>query len=81
VKVGDLVKAQLGFQAAASAANAAEAISVYTGVVVGIEEVTDLFSEKYAITETNTYIRVLCDGQIQTFDLSEDRVEVINEAG
>ena len=81
MKVGDLVKAQLGFQGAASAANAAGVFSVYTGVVVEIEEVTDLFSEKYAITETNTYIRVLCDGQIQTFDLSEDRVEVINEAG
>ena len=52
----------------------------FTGVIVDIEDVTDLFSEKYAITETNTYIRVLSKGTIQTFTLNEDRIEVLNES-
>lgn len=50
----------------------------HTGTVVCIDEVTDLFSEKYAITETTTYIRILSGGSIMTFDMDEDQIEVIN---
>jgi hypothetical protein len=71
MKVGDLVKA---------AYNTGGFTGIFhTGTVVGIDEVTDLFSEKYAITETNTYIRVLSGGSIMTFDMGEDQIEVINE--
>ena len=52
----------------------------HSGVIVEIEESTDLFSEKYAITETNTYIKVLVNGKIMTFELDEDKFEVINES-
>jgi len=51
------------------------------GTVVDIDEVTDLFSEKYAILETNTYLHVLCDGEVKVFDLEEWTAEVINESG
>ena len=72
MKVGDMVKA-------AYVRNLVAGI-YHTGIVVDINEVTDLFSEKYAITETNTYIKVLSSGTIMTFNLSEDDVEVINES-
>ena len=52
----------------------------HMGVVISIDEATSLFSEKYAITERNTYIKVLVNGTIMTFDLDEDKVEVINES-
>ncbi len=72
MKVGDMVKA-------AYVRSDIPGI-FHTGIIVDIDEVTDLFSEKYAITETNTYIRVLSNGSIMTFDLGEDKVEVINES-
>ena len=67
MKAGDMVKAW-------------DAISRtwHTGIVIGMEEVSDLFSEKYAIMETNTYVRVLVEGQVITFTLGEDKIEVIN---
>jgi hypothetical protein len=72
MKVGDMVKA---------AYFRSDVVGIFhTGIIVDIDEVTDLFSEKYAITETNTYIRVLSKGEIMTFDLSEDQIEVINES-
>lgn len=49
----------------------------YMGTVIEVEEVTDLFSEKYAITETNTYVRVLVEGQVMTFAAEDDNIEVI----
>ena len=52
----------------------------HTGIIISIDEVTDLFSEKYAITELNTYIKVLSNGSIMTFDLDEDKIEVIDES-
>jgi hypothetical protein len=72
MKVGDLVNAayvRMGIPGI-----------FHSGVIVEIEESTDLFSEKYAITETNTYIKVLVDGKIMTFELEEDKFEVINES-
>ena len=53
---------------------------LHSGVVVDIEESQDLFSEKYAIMETNTYLHVLCDGEIKVFDVEEHEIEVINES-
>ena len=72
LKVGDMVKAAYIFSGD---------IGIYhTGVVIEVEEVSDLFSEKYAIMETNTYVRVLVEGQVMTFTLGEDDIEVINES-
>ena len=51
----------------------------HSGVIIEIEKMTNLFSEKYAITETTTLVRVLSKEMVMTFDLSEDKVEVINE--
>ena len=53
---------------------------LHSGVVVDIEESQDLFSEKYAIMETNPYLPVLCDGEIKIFDVEEHEIEVINES-
>ena len=72
MKVGNMVKAAYVRSGVAGI--------YHTGIVVDIDEVTDLFSEKYAITERNTYIKVLAGGIIRTFDLSEDEVEVISES-
>lgn len=54
--------------------------ATYTGIITAIEETQDLFSEKYAIMETNTTVHVLCDGEVLYFDLAEDSIEVIDEA-
>ena len=53
----------------------------HSGVIVEIEESKDLFSEKFSIIETNTYIKVLSDGRVLTFELGEDKFEVVNEGG
>jgi hypothetical protein len=71
MKVGDMVKASYVRHDIAGI--------FHTGIIVDIDEVTELFSEKYAITENNTYIRVLSKGAVMTFDLSEDQVEVVSE--
>ncbi len=52
----------------------------HSGVVVDIEVSQDLFSEKYAIMETNTYLHVLCNGEIKVFDVEEHEIEVISES-
>ena len=51
------------------------------GIVTDIQERQVLFSDKYAITETETSIHILSDGEIRIFFLEEDYIEVINEAG
>ena len=51
----------------------------HSGVIVEIEQTAGMFSEKYSITETNTFIRVLSAGKIMTFELEEDKFEVVNE--
>lgn len=50
------------------------------GVVVEIERIKDLFSEKYSITETNTYVRILSAGRVMTFEHREDIIELIDES-
>ena len=72
MKVGDMVKAAY-FQSGVAGI-------FHTGIIVDIDEVTGLFSEKYAVTETNTYVRVLSKGSVMTFDLSEDQIEVVSES-
>lgn len=52
---------------------------MYTGVITAVEESEDVFSDKYAIMETNVIVHVLCGGEIKYFDLEEDSIEVINE--
>ena len=71
MKVGDMVEAAY--------LRSGQQGLFHVGVVIDIEEVTDLFSEKYAITETNTYVRILSKGTLMTFDLEEDNVRVIYE--
>ena len=71
MKAGDLVKASYVVDNHSGL--------VFLGVVVDIENITDIFSEKYAITETNTYIKVLSDCIVRTFTLHEDKIELINE--
>tara|TARA_R100000655_G_C2971882_1_gene190488 strand:- start:595 stop:810 length:216 start_codon:yes stop_codon:yes gene_type:complete len=51
------------------------------GSIVQVEEKTGLFSEKYAILETSTYVHVLCGGEIKVFDWEDYEFEVIDEAG
>ena len=70
MKVGDLVKAAYF--------RSGQAGIYHEGIVIDVETSRDLFSEKYAIMETNTYIRILSNGDIMTFDLGEDIVEVID---
>jgi len=69
IKIGDLVRVSL----------VGEEDEV--GSIIQIEESTDLFSEKYAVLETNTYVHVLCSGEIRVFDLADYDFEVIDEAG
>ena len=66
IRPGNLVKA--GYQGGPMS---------YTGIVTCIEKKQSLFSEKYAIMETETIIHVLCDGTIKFFSLEEDNIEVI----
>lgn len=70
LKVGTLVRASHGSNIG----------PMYTGIITSVEESEDLFSEKYAIMETNTLVHVLCDGVIKYFDFDEDSIEVINES-
>lgn len=72
MKIGDMVQAAY-FQGSHEGIH-------HVGIIVAIDDVTGMFSEKYAITETNTYVRVLSKGAVMTFDLSVDRIEVINES-
>ena len=71
MKVGDLVKAAY--------VRGSHPGIFHSGVIVEIEKMTNLFSEKYTITETTTLVRVLSKDMVMTFDLSEDKVEVISE--
>ena len=49
----------------------------FTGIVLRVEEKRSLFSEKFAIMETETVVHILCDGAIKHFILEEDNIEVI----
>tara|TARA_B100001094_G_C18133081_1_gene773419 strand:+ start:669 stop:881 length:213 start_codon:yes stop_codon:yes gene_type:complete len=69
MKIGDMVKVSYIVEKSEG--------KKFFGTIVDIEEVTDLFSEKYAITEVTTYVRVLVDGEVKTFTADEDYIEVI----
>ena len=71
-KIGDLVKVALKrpFQDLSFS-------TPMIGIVTRVKCVDDLFSEKYAIIETETYVDVLCDGEIVTFTLGEDLIEKV----
>ena len=69
LKVGTLVRAGQGGHIS----------PIYTGIITAVEEREDLFSEKYAIMETNIIVHILCDGELKYFDLEEDSIEVISE--
>jgi len=70
MKPGDMVKASY-FRANTPGPE-------FIGVIVDINDVTDLFSEEYSIMETNTYVCVLIDGKIMSFEIGEDKIEVIH---
>ena len=70
LKVGTLVRAHHGHLFRGP---------TYTGIITAVEESEDLFSEKYAIMETNVIVHVLCAGELKYFDLEEDSIEVISE--
>ena len=70
-KIGDLVHVRPAH---------GEDRTIAYGTIVDIKVETDLFSEKYAILEENTYFHVLCDGEVWTFDEEEYVIEVINES-
>ena len=72
MKVGDLVKAAY--------VRGGHPGIFHSGVIVEIKKMTNLFSEKYTITETTTLVRVLSKDMVMTFDLSEDKVEVVSES-
>ena len=71
-KIGDLVKVSMRWITTGTE-------EPFIGTVVDIKETEDLFSEKYAIMETNTYIHVLSNGNVTVHDLDECIVEVIND--
>ena len=70
-KIGDLVHVRPAY---------GEDRRVAYGTIVDIKVETDLFSEKYAVLEENTYFHVLCDGEVMTFDDEDYVVEVVNES-
>ena len=76
IKVGDMVRA---FTQARSVDECT--LPAAEGIVTDIQERQVLFSDKYAITETETSVHILSGGEIRVFFLEEDYIEVINEAG
>lgn len=66
MKVGDLVKVK----------NILD--QTYIGILAEISEKKELFSEKYSVVSTVTYLHVLCDEKIEVLDLEECTVEVLN---
>lgn len=76
MKVGDIVKASY----MTSGFNGTEPSETFTGIVTSFEVKESLFSDKYAIVESETVVEVLCNGCIKTFVLEEDNIEVINES-
>ena len=68
MKKGDLVR----FESKDYFTDDALPVTVWkTGVIVDISESTDIFSEKYAIMETTTYIQILSDGKLEALELAQ----------
>tara|TARA_E500000331_G_C17170362_1_gene675797 strand:- start:156 stop:308 length:153 start_codon:yes stop_codon:yes gene_type:complete len=47
-------------------------------MLIDIQKKKELFSEKYSVIQTTTYIHVLCEGKIEILDLEECVVKVIS---
>ena len=71
--VGDLVKV------AKRPLDGGSFLASRPGIITDIESVEDLFSEKYAIMEIETYIDVLCEGEVLKLVLGEDLIEKVDE--
>lgn len=67
MKVGDMVKVKWLID------------QVYTGILIDIEKKKELFSDKYSVVETVTYLHILCDGKIERLDAEDCIVVVLNE--
>jgi len=67
MQIGDLVKIKYIMD------------QVYVGVLVDIREKREIFSEKYGVTHTATYLYVLCNDNIEVLDKEDCIVQVINE--
>ena len=74
IKVGDMVRA---FTPARDVND--HTLPSAEGIVTDIQERQVLFSDKYAITETETSVHILSGGEIRIFFLEEDYIEVIND--
>ncbi len=75
IKVGDMVRVSQLIRSA----DVTPPREPVEGIVTHVEQRETLFSEKYAITETETCIHVLHEGTIKYFYLEEDIIEVIND--
>ena len=53
---------------------------VCIGMIVNIKKKKKIFSDKYSIVETVTYLHILTEGKIEVFDLEDCAVQVINES-
>ena len=53
---------------------------VCIGMIVDIKKKKKLFSDKYSVVETVTYLHVLCNGKIEVLDLEDCTVKVISES-
>lgn len=73
IKVGDLVRV---FSMARDPQGRTR--PKFEGIVTDIVKREVMFSEKYAITETETSLHVLAEGTIHIAYLEEDYIEVIN---
>ena len=73
IKVGDLVRAFTP-----SRDENGHTLPKAEGIVTDIIKKEVMFSDKYGITEIETRIMILSEGEIRTFYLEEDYIEVIN---
>jgi len=74
IKPGDLVRAKPGL---APLHSTIAEVPWHTGIVIRVEDVEDIFSEKYAIMETETHVHILSDVALLVFALGSDIIEVI----
>ena len=76
MKVGDLVRAWTPSRDENGRTNPhAE------GIITDIRKREVMFSDKYGITETETKVIILSEGEKKVFFLEEDYIEVISEGG
>lgn len=49
------------------------------GIITEIVSKEVMFSDKYGITEIQTQVHILAEGQVQVFYLEEDYIEVLSD--